>query len=195
MSELARAMELVGNKWALHIVESLLGGPRRFTEIERSLGDVNPKLITVRLRELEADGLVSRTAYAEVPPRVEYALTERGRERRPTIATLRRDGARWQGGRHGSCRQSMRALSITIATWVGGPPSRSLAACINGASADSRGEQASERRATPQTPRLRPRAPAAAAQRAGRRSRRSHTRRRAGTRCASLWGARARRNA
>src|SRR5207253_711178 len=93
MSELARAMELVGNKWALHIVESLLGGPRRFTEIERSLGDVNPKLITVRLRELEADGLVSRTAYAEVPPRVEYALTEWGRELRPTIAALRRTHA------------------------------------------------------------------------------------------------------
>jgi len=94
MSELARAMELVENKWALHIVDSLLGGPRRFTEIERSLGDVNPKLITVRLRELEAAGLVSRRAYAEVPPRVEYALTEWGRELRPTIAALRRFGGR-----------------------------------------------------------------------------------------------------
>src|SRR2546427_4113785 len=90
MSELARAMALVGNKWALPIVETLLGGPRRFTEIERSLGDVNPKLITIRLRELEAAGLVSRTAYAEVPPRVEYALTEWGRELRPTVAALRR---------------------------------------------------------------------------------------------------------
>ena len=47
MSELARAMELVGNKWALHIVDSLLGGPRRFTEIEHALGDVNPKLIAM----------------------------------------------------------------------------------------------------------------------------------------------------
>src|SRR5436305_12846144 len=93
MSQLARAMELVGNKWALHIVESLVGGPRRFTEIERSLGDVNPKLITVRLRELEAAGLVSRTAYAEVPPRVEYALTEWGRELRLAIAALRRFGS------------------------------------------------------------------------------------------------------
>ena len=99
MSELARAMELVGNKWALHIVGSLLGGPRRFTEIERSLADVNPKLITVRLRELEAAGLVSRTAYAEVPPRVEYALTDWGRELRPTIAALRRFGGRGPGRR------------------------------------------------------------------------------------------------
>src|SRR5438309_11844118 len=94
MGELGRAMELVGNKWALHIVDCLLGGPRRFTEIERSLGDVNPKLITVRLRELEAAGLVSRRAYAEVPPRVEYALTEWGRELRPSIAAARRMGGR-----------------------------------------------------------------------------------------------------
>ena len=87
-------MELVGRKWALLIVEDLLGGPRRFTQIERSLGDANPKMVTARLRELEAAGLVSRTTYAEVPPRVEYALTERGRELRPTIEALRRFGDR-----------------------------------------------------------------------------------------------------
>jgi DNA-binding HxlR family transcriptional regulator len=83
-------MELVGRKWALLIVEDLLRGPRRFTEIERSLENANPKLITTRLRELEAAGLVSRTTYAEVPPRVEYALTAWGRELRPTIDALRR---------------------------------------------------------------------------------------------------------
>ena len=94
MNELARAMELVGRKWALLIVADLLGGPRRFTEIERSLGDANPKLVTTRLRELEASGLVSRTTYAEVPPRVEYALTDRGRDLRPTIEALRRFGDR-----------------------------------------------------------------------------------------------------
>src|SRR5439155_26298294 len=99
MSELARAMELVGNKWALHIVDELLGGPRRFTEIERSLGDVNAKRITVRLRELEAAGLVSRTAYAEVPRRVEYALTAGGRRFRPTIVGQRRFGRGRPGGR------------------------------------------------------------------------------------------------
>src|SRR5881296_2203919 len=105
MSELARAMELVGNKWALHIVDELLGGPRRFTEIERSLGDVNPKLITVRLRELEAAGLVSRTTYAEVPPRVEYALTEHGRGLRPSIEALRRWGARRPAARRAADRR------------------------------------------------------------------------------------------
>jgi DNA-binding HxlR family transcriptional regulator len=100
MSELGRAMDLVGRKWALLIVEDLLSGPRRFTEIERSLGGANPKMVTARLRELEAAGLVSRTTYAEVPPRVEYALTERGRELRASIDALRRFGTRVSRGRH-----------------------------------------------------------------------------------------------
>jgi DNA-binding HxlR family transcriptional regulator len=87
-------MDLVGRKWALLIVADLLEGPRRFTEIARSLSEANPKLVTARLRELEASGLVSRTTYAEVPPRVEYELTERGRQLRPTIEALRRFGDR-----------------------------------------------------------------------------------------------------
>lgn len=94
MTELATALEIVGYKWTLLIVEHLLAGPRRFTEIERALVHANPKMVTARLRELEAAGLVSRTVYAEVPPRVVYALTERGRELRPAIEALRRWGAK-----------------------------------------------------------------------------------------------------
>jgi DNA-binding HxlR family transcriptional regulator len=94
VTELASALEIVGHKWTLLIVEQLLAGPRRFTEIERALGGANPKMVTARLRELEAAGLVSRTVYAEVPPRVVYALTERGRELRPAVDALRRWGAR-----------------------------------------------------------------------------------------------------
>ena len=94
MADLADALALIGHKWTLLIVEDLLGGPRRFTQIERSLGSANPKMVTARLRELEAAGLVSRAIYAEVPPRVEYALTDRGRELRPAIEALRRFGAR-----------------------------------------------------------------------------------------------------
>ena len=90
MTQLARALELVGSKWTLLIVEELLGGRRRFTEIERALGDANPKMVTARLRQLEAAGLVSRTIYPEVPPRVEYELTEHGRKLRPTINALQR---------------------------------------------------------------------------------------------------------
>jgi DNA-binding HxlR family transcriptional regulator len=98
MNELGHAMDLVGRKWALLILQDLLAGPRRFTQIERSLGEANPKMVTARLRELEAAGLVSRTTYAEVPPRVVYALTERGEELRPTIASLRRWGKRMLSG-------------------------------------------------------------------------------------------------
>ena len=93
MTDLARALELVGHKWALLIVQTLLAGPRRFGEIERSLDNANPKMVTARLRELEAAGLISRTTFAEVPPRVEYALTDRGRALRPAIEALGRFGS------------------------------------------------------------------------------------------------------
>jgi DNA-binding HxlR family transcriptional regulator len=94
VEELERALAVVGHKWTLLIVQDLRNGPRRFTEIERALGEANPKMVTARLRELEAAGLVSRSVYAEVPPRVEYALTERGRDLRPALDALRRWGAR-----------------------------------------------------------------------------------------------------
>ncbi len=93
MSDLARALDIVGHKWTLLIIQDLFGGPRRFTEIQRSLAGANPKMVTARLRELEAARLISRTSYAEVPPRVEYALTERGRALRPAVDALRRWGA------------------------------------------------------------------------------------------------------
>lgn len=88
----ARTLAVVGPKWSLLIVRDLVGGPRRFTQIQRSL-QADPKVITARLRELEAAGILSRTTYAEVPPRVEYALTERGRALEPVIDALRRWGS------------------------------------------------------------------------------------------------------
>jgi DNA-binding HxlR family transcriptional regulator len=94
VDELKRALAHIGPKWTLHIVQTLLEGPRRFTEIERALGDVNPKVLTIRLRELVESGLVSRTYHAEVPPRVEYSLTDRGRALRPAINALERWGAK-----------------------------------------------------------------------------------------------------
>jgi DNA-binding HxlR family transcriptional regulator len=87
-----RSLAVVGFRWTLLIIRDLISGPLRFTEIERSLRRANPKMITTRLRELEQSGLVSRTVYAEVPPRVEYALTERGRALRPVINALREWG-------------------------------------------------------------------------------------------------------
>jgi len=108
MDDLASALAIVGHKWSLLILQDLIGGPRRFTEIERSLGGANPKMVVARLRELEAAGLVSRTTYAEVPPRVEYALTDHGRALRPSIEALRRWGARRPAAR-GSAADRRRA--------------------------------------------------------------------------------------
>jgi len=83
-----RSLRVVGYKWTLLIVRELIEGPRRFTQIAYALPRANQKMITARLRELEAAGLVSRVIYAEVPSRVEYSLTPRGRALRPVIDAL-----------------------------------------------------------------------------------------------------------
>ena len=91
-----RSLAVVGLKWSLLIIRDLIDGPRRFTEIERSLRRVNPKMITARLRELEQAGVATRTVYAEVPPGVEYAMTKRGRGTETVIYALREWGrAKW----------------------------------------------------------------------------------------------------
>ncbi|MEU1667274.1 helix-turn-helix domain-containing protein [Streptomyces sparsogenes] len=73
------AMEILGGRWKLAIVTKLLTGTHRFGELRRALPGVTQRMLTRQLRELEADGLIERTVYAEVPPKVEYALTETGR--------------------------------------------------------------------------------------------------------------------
>ncbi len=94
MSGLARALGVIGPKWSLLVIENLLDGPRRFGEIRQSISGTTSRVLTVRLRELEAAGLLTRTIYPEIPPRVEYTLTARGRALRPAIDALRRWGAR-----------------------------------------------------------------------------------------------------
>ncbi|MDT0546701.1 MULTISPECIES: helix-turn-helix domain-containing protein [Streptomyces] len=73
------AMEILGGRWKLAIVKQLLTGTHRFGELRRALPGVTQRMLTRQLRELEADGLIVRTVYPEVPPKVEYALTETGR--------------------------------------------------------------------------------------------------------------------
>lgn len=73
-----RAMSLIGDMWTLMIVYNLLSGPRRFGELRDALGNVSPKTVSQRLKMLEEDGFVDRHAFAEIPPRVEYQLTEKG---------------------------------------------------------------------------------------------------------------------
>ena len=73
-----RTAEIVCGKWTLLIVRDLSEGRSRFCELERSLGGISPRTLSLRLRALEEEGILHRTTYPEVPPRVEYALTEKG---------------------------------------------------------------------------------------------------------------------
>ncbi len=72
------AMTVLGGKWKLAILNHLLAGPHRFSELQRSLDGITQRMLTRQLRELEADGLLIRTIYREVPPKVEYSLTDLG---------------------------------------------------------------------------------------------------------------------
>jgi DNA-binding HxlR family transcriptional regulator len=84
----ARAMEVLDGKWTVLVIRELLVGTRRFSQLRGSLAGISPKTLTDRLRMLEERGLVLRTIYAEVPPRVEYQLTEHGRGLEPVLAAL-----------------------------------------------------------------------------------------------------------
>jgi DNA-binding HxlR family transcriptional regulator len=75
-----RAVRVIGGKWKLFIVYHLMGGTRRFGELQRLLPGITQQMLTAQLRELEADGVVHRKVYAQVPPKVEYSLTALGRE-------------------------------------------------------------------------------------------------------------------
>ena len=81
-------LDRICDKWTLLIVSTLEGGRMRFTELQRHVPGISQRMLTLTLRNLERDGLVSRTAYAEVPPRVEYALTPMGRSLIPPALAL-----------------------------------------------------------------------------------------------------------
>ena len=83
--------EIIGRKWVSLILRDLATGAKRFGELEHSI-KVSPRILSMRLQELEADDLISRKVFAEVPPRTEYALTERGRLLIPLIETMREVG-------------------------------------------------------------------------------------------------------
>lgn len=81
-------LTLIGNKWKVLILRDLLPGTKRFGELKKSLGSVSQKVLTAQLRDMEADGLVSRTVYAEVPPKVEYTLTDLGMSLKPVLDSM-----------------------------------------------------------------------------------------------------------
>jgi len=84
-------------KWTLLLVRELAEGRSRFCELERSLVGISPRTLSLRLRALETEEIVERQTFGEVPPRVEYALTEKGRALLPIIDDMRAYGERWLG--------------------------------------------------------------------------------------------------
>ena len=79
---------LIGNKWKVLILRDLIQGTKRFGELKKSIGSVSQKVLTAQLRDMEQSGLVSRKVYAEVPPRVEYSLTELGKSLKPILDSM-----------------------------------------------------------------------------------------------------------
>ena len=90
-----RTAEIISGKWTLLLIRDLAAGSQRFCELERSLEGISPRTLSLRLRALEEEGIVVRNTFPEVPPRVEYALTEKGTALVPLIEDMRRYGRRW----------------------------------------------------------------------------------------------------
>jgi DNA-binding HxlR family transcriptional regulator len=90
-----RTADVVCGKWTLLVIRDLADGRSRFCELERSLEGISPRTLSLRLRALEEEGIVARNTFPEVPPRVEYELTEKGEALVPLIEDMRRYGTRW----------------------------------------------------------------------------------------------------
>lgn len=86
--DVATTVQIIGNKWKLLIMRNLLSRPWRFNELRKSLDGVSQKVLTDSLRQLESDGIILRTVYPEVPPRVEYSLTELGESMRSILSAM-----------------------------------------------------------------------------------------------------------
>jgi DNA-binding HxlR family transcriptional regulator len=97
-------LSVIGGKWNVLILRDLLPGTKRFGELRRSLGGVSQKVLTDRLREMEARSLLRRHVYAEVPPRVEYSLTDLGRSLAPVLAAMQA----WGDAHRAELEQSMK---------------------------------------------------------------------------------------
>lgn len=87
---------MISDKWKVLILRDLLDGTKRFSELRRSVGNVSQKVLTANLRQMERDGLVHREVYPEVPPRVEYSLTETGQTLQPVIETMKNWGTQYK---------------------------------------------------------------------------------------------------
>ena len=91
----ARTAEIISGKWTLLIIRDLATGTKRFSQLERSLHGISPKTLSERLYSLEHDGIITRQTFAEVPPKVEYTLTNKGQDLVALIEIMRIYGRRW----------------------------------------------------------------------------------------------------
>ena len=94
-------LTLISNKWKVLILRDLMPGTKRFGELKKSVGNVSQKVLTAQLREMEQSGLLIRTVYPEVPPRVEYTLTELGRSLKPILNAMWNWGEEYQAQNRG----------------------------------------------------------------------------------------------
>lgn len=90
---------LLSDKWKVLILRDLIGGTKRFGELKKSIGSVSQKVLTANLRSMEEDGLVSRKVYPEVPPKVEYTLTELGCNLKPILDSMQSWGEKYKEGK------------------------------------------------------------------------------------------------
>ena len=95
MCPVARTAEIISGKWTLLIIRDLATGTKRFSQLERSLHGISPKTLSERLCSLEHEGIIQRQTFAEVPPKVEYTLTEKGQDLVALIDAMRSYGRRW----------------------------------------------------------------------------------------------------
>jgi DNA-binding HxlR family transcriptional regulator len=101
--------EIISGKWTLLVIRDLADESRRFCELERSLAGISPRTLSLRLRALEEHGIVERRTYPEVPPRVEYELTPKGKALVPLIEDMRAYGERWLLDQRTRARQPVAA--------------------------------------------------------------------------------------
>lgn len=97
MCPVATTVQIIGSKWKLLILRNLMQRPWRFNELKKDLEGISQKVLTDSLRSMETDGIIDRTVFAEVPPRVEYALSEMGETLRPVINAMAEWGGKYKG--------------------------------------------------------------------------------------------------
>lgn len=96
---IAAALRVIGQKWTALIIRDLCTGPKRFGELEKSVGGINPRTLSQRLEALESFGIITKQTFAEVPPRTEYTLTEKGKDLVPILRQM----AEWGDKHHEAC--------------------------------------------------------------------------------------------